>query len=420
MGSTRPPIASINAAQMIPITKAVFDDDDLQIITEPLKSGWVVQGKFVKSFEDGFAAMTGSHHAVATSSCTTALHIAMAALGVKPGDEVLVPSFTWIATPNCVEYMGARPVFVDVDLRTFNIDVDQIERHITPRTRGIIPVHLFGLVADMDPITEIARKHGLFVVEDAACGFDSWYKGRHAGTFGEIGTFSFHPRKAITTGEGGMITTDSDHLSKLARTLRDHGASRSDLERHQQTYSFLLAEYRHLGFNFRMTDIQGALGVSQLRKATSIMASRRKAAARYDDLLKDFEWLELPYRHRDYRHGYQSYVCLFRPDEPSLATCDALYDCRNALMAALEQKGIITRQGTHAPPHLQYYAEKYGITPADFPNAYLAERLSLTLPLYAQMTADESEAVTSELASEFERQYSSRSRIFAPSLPTGT
>src|SRR5438034_1799804 len=249
---------------MIPITKPVFDESDLASILEPLKSGWVVQGRFVKEFEDRFAAMTKSPHAVATSSCTTALHIAMAALGVKRGDEVLVPAFTWIATPNCVEYMGARPVFVDVDLETFNIDVHQIEQHITPRTRGIIPVHLFGLSADMDPIMDIARKHGLFVVEDAACGFDSWYRGIHVGTFGDIGAFSFHPRKAITTGEGGMITTQSGPLDALARTLRDHGASRSDLERHQQQYSFLLAHYRHVGFNYRMTDLQGALGVAQM------------------------------------------------------------------------------------------------------------------------------------------------------------
>jgi dTDP-4-amino-4,6-dideoxygalactose transaminase len=401
---------------MIPITKAVFDVSDLEIIQEPLKSGWVVQGKFVKEFEDRFAALARSPHAVATSSCTTALHIAMSALGVKPGDEVLVPAFTWIATPNCVEYMGARPVFVDVDLRTFNIDVHQIERHITPRTRGIIPVHLFGLSADMDPVMDLARKHGLFVVEDAACGFDSWYGGRHVGTFGEFGTFSFHPRKAITTGEGGMITTGSDDLSNLSRALRDHGASRSDLERHQQAYSFLLAEYRHLGFNFRMTDIQGALGVSQMRKSASIMSARRRGAERYDELLKGFDWLELPYRHPDYVHGCQSYVCLFRPEDPSFSTCERMFECRNAIMGALEAKGIITRQGTHAPPHLHYYAEKYGITPTDFPVAFMAERLSLTLPLYAQMTAAESETVVSELAEEFERHYSRHSRALARGL----
>ena len=399
---------------MIPITKAVFDESDLEIIQEPLKSGWVVQGKFVKEFEDRFAEMAKSRHAVATSSCTTALHIAVAALGIKPGDEVLVPAFTWIATPNCVEYMGARPVFVDVDLRTFNIDVDQIERHITPRTRAIIPVHLFGLSADMGPIMEIARRHDLRVIEDAACSFDSWYRGQHTGTFGEFGAFSFHPRKAITTGEGGMLTTQVDELASLSRTLRDHGASRSDLERHQQQYSFLLAEYHDLGYNYRMTDIQGALGVSQMRKSARIMASRREGAARYNDLLSGVDWLELPYRHKDYVHGYQSYVCLFRPEEPDIGECERLFACRNSIMGALEEKGIITRQGTHAPPHLHYYAEKYGIKPADYPNAYMAERLSLTLPLFAGMTEDESERVVTELTAEFERRYSPRSRLVAP------
>lgn len=386
---------------MIPITRAVFDESDLAMIQEPLKSGWVVQGPYVKRFEDLFAEMTGAPHAVAVSSCTTALHVSVAALGLQPGDEVLVPAFTWIATPNCVEYMGARPVFVDVDLRTFNIDPAQIERHITPRTRGIIPVHLFGLSAEMEPILEIARRHNLWVVEDAACGFDSWYQGRHVGTMGEFGCFSFHPRKAITTGEGGMITTADGARASLSRTLRDHGASRSDLERHEQQYSFLLAEYHHVGYNYRMTDIQGALGVSQMQKAARIMAGRRAGAERYRELLRDIEWLQLPYEHPECVHGYQSYVCLFQPEVPSLKSCERIFTRRNALMAALEEKGIITRQGTHAPAHLHYYAGKYGIRPADYPNAYMAERISITLPLYAQMTSDESAEVVEQLMAEF-------------------
>jgi dTDP-4-amino-4,6-dideoxygalactose transaminase len=387
---------------MIPITKAIFDETDLAIIREPLLSGWVVQGKYVKEFETLFASMTGARHAAATSSCTTALHIAMSALGIGPGDEVLVPAFTWIATANCVEYFGAKAVFVDVDLGTFNIDVAQIERHITPRTRGIIPVHLFGLSADMAPIMEIAKRHNLFLVEDAACGFDTWYRGQHVGTFGEYGAFSFHPRKAITTGEGGMLTTNDDRLDSLARTLRDHGASKSDLDRHQQQYSFLLAEYKHLGFNFRMTDIQGALGVAQMRKAPAIMAGRREGAVRYDALLGGLDWLDVPFQHPDYVHGYQSYVCLFHPEEPTLESCARMFDRRNAIMAALETKGIITRQGTHAPPHLDYYANRYSIKPEDYPRAYMAERLSLTLPLYAGITEAETCTVVNALRQEFE------------------
>jgi dTDP-4-amino-4,6-dideoxygalactose transaminase len=386
---------------MIPITKAIFDETDLAIIQEPLTSGWVVQGKYVKPFEDMFSAMTRARHSVAVSSCTTGLHIAVAALGLQPGDEVLVPAFTWISTANVVEYMGARPVFVDVDLRTFNIDVEQIERHITSRTKGIIPVHLFGLSADMAPVMEIARRHGLWVVEDAACSFDAWYRGEHTGTFGDFGCFSFHPRKAITTGEGGMITTQDDAKAALCRTLRDHGASRSDLERHQHKYSFLLAEYKHLGFNFRMTDIQGALGVTQMQKADAIMAGRRAGAARYDELLADVEWLQLPFTHPDYVHGYQSYVCLFQPEAPSLAGVEAVFDRRNAMMGALEERGIITRQGTHAPAHLDFYASKYGIRPEHYPNAYMAERLTITLPLYAGITEDESAQVVEALHAEF-------------------
>ena len=195
---------------MIPITKTVFDEEELRLIQEPLKSGWVVQGKYVKQFEDRFSEFIGTGNSIATTSCSTALHLSVAALGLKPGDEVLVPAFTWVSTANCVEYMGATPIFVDIDPVTFNIDVKKIEEKISSKTKGIIPVHLFGLVAEMDPIIRIAEENNIWIIEDAACGFDSWYKGKHAGTFGDIGCFSFHPRKSITTGEGGMITTNDD------------------------------------------------------------------------------------------------------------------------------------------------------------------------------------------------------------------
>jgi perosamine synthetase len=385
----------------IPITKAVFDETDLAIIQEPLRSGWVVQGKYVKEFENRFATFVNSEHAVAVSSCTTALHIGVAALGLKPGDEVLVPAFTWIATANVVEHLGAKPVFVDVDLRTWNIDPSAAEAAVTKRTVGMIPVHLFGLSADMDPLLELAKRRKLWVLEDAACGFDTWYKGRHVGAFGEMGAFSFHPRKAITTGEGGMITTNDAQLAALCRTLRDHGASKTDLERHHQKYSFLLAEYRHLGFNFRMTDIQGALGVAQINKADRIQSGRKRVASWYNELLADISWLQRPFCHPDYGFGVQSYVCLFQPEVPSLESIERIFGRRNAIMGALENQGIITRQGTHAPPHLDYYRDKYGYRPADFPNAYVAERASISLPVYAGMTRDESERVVNALKEQF-------------------
>lgn len=381
----------------IPITRPLFGPEELRAIQRPLETGWVVQGPFVKEFEDKFAAFTGVTFAVATSSCTSALHLAMAALKLEAGDEVIVPAFTWVSTPNVVEYMGARPVFCDIDLRTFNLDARQLEERVTERTVGIVPVHLFGLCADMDPILAVARRRSLWVVEDAACAFGALYRGRHAGGFGEVGCFSFHPRKSITTGEGGMFTTHTESLGRLARSLRDHGASRSDLARHTGSDGFLLPEYRDLGYNYRMTDIQGALGSAQMDRASAVLADRARAAARYETLLAELDWLRTPSVPDGFVHGFQAYVCFFEPELATLASVERLHVKRNALMRALEQRGIATRQGTHAPVLLHYYAEKYGLKPEQFPNAYLADRLSLTLPLYPQITEHEQTLVVRSL-----------------------
>jgi perosamine synthetase len=395
--------ATTTAALPIPITKPVFGPEEMAAIQKPLETGWVVQGPYVREFEQKFEAFTGAAHAVATSSCTTALHIAVAALGLRPGDEVIVPAFTWVATPNVVEYMGATPVFCDVALDTFNLDVAQVESLITERTVGIIPVHLFGLCADMQPILELARNHGLWVVEDAACAFGAWYHGHHAGVFGDMGCFSFHPRKSITTGEGGMITTGQADWMRVAQSLRDHGASRTDLARHTGKAGFLLAEYHLLGYNYRMTDIQGALGSIQMDRAQWILAQRTACASFYDQALAATEWLATPITPAGYVHGYQAYVCLFQPEAPSMQNVLRLHEQRNALMLALESLGIATRQGTHAPVIQGYYVEKYGLRPEQFPNAYLADRLTLALPLYAQMTEAELQRVVDEL----HRHYSS-------------
>ena len=381
----------------VPITKPFFGPEELEAVQKPLESGWVVQGPYVKEFEDAFNAFTGSRFSVATSSCTTALHIAVAALKLKPGDEVIVPAFTWVSTANVVEYQGARPVFCDIELDTFNIDVAGIEELINERTVGIIPVHLFGLCADMNPILELARKHRLWIVEDAACAFGAKYHEQHAGTFGEMAAFSFHPRKSITTGEGGMITTQDESLDSVCRSLRDHGASRSDLARHEASAAFLLAEYDHLGYNFRLTDIQGAMGCAQMKRADFILAERAVRAQRYDEMLSTVSWLKTPVTPSDFVHGYQSYVCLFRPEEPTLRNVDSLSQQRNELMTMLEASGVSTRQGTHAAALVGYYATKYNMRPEQFPNAYLAERLSLTLPLFAQMTEDEQNFVCDSL-----------------------
>jgi perosamine synthetase len=386
----------------IPITKPLFGEEELRAVQVPLESGWVVQGPHVAEFEQLVGEYTGSRHAVATSSCTTSLHIALAALGVKPGDEVIVPAFTWVSTANAAEYLGARPVFCDVDLATFNILPSAVEAAVTERTVGIVPVHLFGLSADLDPIIEIARAHSLWVVEDAACSLGGWYRGRHTGTVGNAGCFSFHPRKSITTGEGGMLTTQDDELATLARSLRDHGARRSDHERHSASGSFLLSTYPHLGFNFRLTDIQGALGVAQMHRLPDILDARSSAAARYDELLSDVGWLRAPAVPPDHVHGYQAYVTLFAPEDPTPENVERLHDRRNALMAALEREGIATRQGTHAAALQEYYAEKYSIEAQDVPNAWAADRLTLALPLYPQLTTDEQETVVDALRRAFD------------------
>ena len=381
----------------IPITRPVIGPEELEAIRKPLESGWLVQGPYVKEFEEKFSRFTGAAHSIAATSCTTALHLCVAALGLKRGDEVIVPAFTWVSTANVVEYMGARPVFCDVDLATFNIDVARMESLITDRTVGIIPVHLFGLCADMDPIMAIAKRHGLWVLEDAACALGALIEGKHAGTFGDAGAFSFHPRKSITTGEGGMITTDRPDIAGSTRALRDHGASRTDLDRHQNRAGFLLSEYNDLGYNYRMTDIQGALGSVQMDRAAGIIEGRAKAAARYDALLAEIDWLEIPSVTPGFIHGYQAYVCLFRPEEPDVGNVEQLHRRRNELMAEMEERGIATRQGTHAPVALGYYVEKYALRPADYPNAWYADRLSLTLPLFPQITDEEIERVATTL-----------------------
>jgi perosamine synthetase len=381
----------------IPITKPVLGAEEHEALRAPLEAGWVVQGPRVAEFERLFAEFIGTPHAVASTSCTTALHLALAALGLGPGDEVIVPAFTWVSTANVVEYQGATPVFADIDLATFNLDPAAFEAAIGERTVGVIPVHLFGLCAEMAPILEIAERHGLWVLEDAACGFGASYRGASAGTLGVAGAFSFHPRKSITTGEGGMVTTADDALARKVAVLRDHGASRTDLSRHVGRAGFLLADYDDLGFNYRMTDLQGAVGCVQMRRAPWILEQRARVAASYDRLLAGLDWIAPPLVPEGHVHGWQSYVALFAPETPAPDNVEELHNRRNAAMMRLEEQGIATRQGTHAPVGLGFYATKYGLRIEDFPNALLADRLSLSLPLYPQLTDAEIELVAGAL-----------------------
>lgn len=383
-----------NSAKMnVPIARTSLTEEEIQSVLGPLRSGWLVQGPKVREFEEKWSAFSGARHSIAVTSCTTALHLSLAALGFGPGDEAIVPAFTWIATANVVEHLGGKVVFCDIDLNTFNLDVNDAARKITSRTKAILPVHLFGLSADMDPVMELARKHNLWVVEDAACGFGSTYQGRHVGTFGDTGCFSFHPRKAITTGEGGMITTQSDALAEKLRRLRDHGAAMTDLQRHMGARPYLLADHPDAGYNQRMTDLQAALGAAQMDRAQAIIDERRRLAAVYDQAFAKLPWLKTPVHPEGYGHGYQSYPCLFQPEPLTPGSVERVNKLRNEWMDRLQQAGISTRPATHAVHMLTFYREKYGLAPTDFPNARAANDCSISLPIFHGMTDAEQQHV---------------------------
>ena len=380
----------------VPIARTGLTEAEIQSVLEPLRSGWLVQGPKVREFEDAWSAFTGAEHSIAVTSCTTALHLSLAALGFGPGDEAIVPAFTWISTANVVEHLGGRVVFADIDLATFNIDPAGIEALITPRTKAILPVHLFGLAADLEAINAIAERHGLWVVEDAACGFGATVHGRHVGTLGHAGCFSFHPRKAITTGEGGMITTNDAQLAERLRRLRDHGAAMSDLQRHLGAKPYLLADHPEAGYNQRMTDLQAALGAAQMQRAEPIVAERRQLAASYDGAFADLDWLQTPVAPVGYGHGYQSYPCLFEPEQVrqalntgDLQQLNAVHERRNAWMEVLQQQGVSTRPATHAVHMLSYYRNRYQLRPEQFPAAQAANECSISLPLFHGMRAAE-------------------------------
>ncbi|MBF9038821.1 aminotransferase class I/II-fold pyridoxal phosphate-dependent enzyme [Rhodobacterales bacterium LSUCC0246] len=379
--------------QYIPIAKTNLTEAEINSVLAPLQSGWLVQGPKVKDFEAKWSAFTSIEHSAAVTSCTTALHLSLAALGFKPGDEAIVPALTWVSTANVVEHLGGRVVFCDIDPITFNIDVKQLEDRITPRTKAILPVHLFGLSADMDPILSFARKYDLWVVEDAACGFGARYHGKHVGGFGDTGCFSFHPRKAITTGEGGMVTSrDAVFIDKIRR-LRDHGAEMSDLQRHMGPRPYLLADHPDAGYNQRMTDIQAALGAAQMDRAVDIVAERQRLASIYDKAFADLDWLRCPQVAEGYEHGYQSYPCMFNPNSVAAGQVEITNAERNAWMDDLQNSGIATRPATHAVHLLSFYKEKYGLKREDFPNAWAANDCSISLPLFHGMTEEEQDYV---------------------------
>jgi dTDP-4-amino-4,6-dideoxygalactose transaminase len=369
----------LSPPRRIPIAKPSTGHEEWEALRRPLQSGWLTQGPEVSAFEAAFAKSHGVQHAIATSSCTAALHLSLTALGIGPGDEVIVPTFTWVATANAVLYCGATPVFVDVDPATYNIDPSKIPAALTARTKAVIAVHLFGLCADIDALADSAGH--LPLLEDAACAAGAAYHGQPAGSLGRVGCFSFHPRKSITTGEGGMVTTNDDEIAELVNQLRNHGASVAEEQRHHGPQPYLLPEFNLLGFNYRMTDLQGAIGLVQLAKLDRFIEERQQGADFYFRELADVEWLRLPNVPPRCRHGWQSFVCDVDASKAPLP--------RNVIMQQLEQQGVSTRPGTHAVHMLQYYQNRFGFQPGDFPVARDCDRNSITIPLHNQMTGDD-------------------------------
>jgi len=374
----------------IQIATPSLGEEEWQALREPIESGWLTQGPKVAAFEKAFAARHGVKHAIAVTSATTGLHLALAALEIGPGDEVIVPAFTWVATANVVVYCGATPVFADVNRETFNIDLQDIARRVTPRTKAVIPVHLFGLCADIDAIRKVLRPD-IRIIEDAACAAGAAWQGRSAGSLGDLGVFSFHPRKSITTGEGGMVTTNDDKLAERVKMLRNHGASVSEEERHRGPRPYLLPEFDLLGFNYRMTDLQGAVGLVQLKKLDRFIDERARMAAQYRSELAEVKWLRLPAEPENGRHAWQAFVTYVDPK--------ITLRPRNEIMEFLQQQGISTRPGTHAVHMLGYYRKRFGFKPDDFPGARDCDRNSMAIPLHNRMTHDDFSYVVKTLHS---------------------
>lgn len=368
---------------MIPIAKPYLNKEDAQAAYDTILTGWITQGPKVAEFEQKFCEYTGAKHAIALSNCTTALHLAMIVAGVKEDDEVICPSMSYIATANCIRYVGAKPVFAEVNSATYNIDLVDAEKKITPKTKAILIVHQIGLPADIDGFRALCDKHNLVLIEDAACAAGSAYKGKKIGSHSDLVCFSFHPRKVISTGDGGMITTTKQEWADRLKLLRQHGMSINDRVRHESS-KVIFEDHVELGYNYRMTDIQASVGIKQLEKLDWIVEERRKIARQYDEAFKDIDFIRLPKEGPDDFFNYQSYSIYLKENCPV---------SRNDLMQMLLDRKIATRRGVMTT-HRETAYKEYCIG-LQLPVSEDAQDRSIIIPLFVPMSNEEIQTVIS-------------------------
>jgi dTDP-4-amino-4,6-dideoxygalactose transaminase len=361
---------------VIPVARPCFGLEEEAAVLDVLRSGWVAQGPTTEVFEREFSAAIGVPHAVAVSSCTTALHLAMVAAGVGSKDEVILPSFTFPATANAVLYQGATPVLVDIDPATLNLSVDRVAAAISRQTKAIIAVHLFGFPCEIAKLRELCDAHGLYLIEDAACAVGTVIEGRPAGSFGDLACFSLHARKIVTCGEGGLLTTPRDNFAELLRSLRSHGTDRAADTRHAEGLAPAPAHHVRVGYNYRLSDVHSAIAREQLRKLTAFVAERREIAHEYDEAFRDLEGLRRPPRRDGVVHSYQSYVVVLErgtPIEPG------------PFRDGLARSGVSTRIGTYAVHEEPYWRDR--ADSLDLPQSAEAAERSVALPMFNGLTA---------------------------------
>ncbi len=363
--------------KQIPFHEPYITDEEIVEVVDSLRSGWLTMGPKTVRFEEEFARYIGSKYSVTSNSCTASLHLALKAIDLKPGDEVIIPAMTFTATGEVICYFNAKPVIVDVDRDTHNIDTSKIEQAITSKTRAIIPVHFAGQPCDMDEILGIADKYGLFAIEDAAHSLPAWYKGRKVGTIGDMTCFSFYATKTLATGEGGMITTENDEWAERIKVLRLHGISKDAWKRYSNEGSWFY-EVIEAGYKYNMTDIQAALGIAQLKKVEWMRERRVYIAERYTEAFRGLDAIAVPSVEPDRVSAWHLYVIKLN--------VEALQADREAFIEGLKAKGI--GASVHfIPLHIHpFYRDTFGYKPGDFPESEWIYERSVSLPIYPGMT----------------------------------